>query len=141
MARCVIVSDIPRHRVIVSYAGDKLLWHWDRGLLCPGSNSPIEIHPLSAEALVIEEVTTFLRMEGVTNDEIIYLNPSGEKVDGIFLSPPGVDTSTFDGVFKKEKIKELYWRFVQDGDKLTEELVGEAIGSNVLGPFLSLVNL
>lgn len=141
MASCVIISDIPRHRIIVSYAGDKLLWQWKDGLICPGSNDTIDIHPLAAETLVIEEITTFLRMEGVDTNEIIYLNPDGERVDGIFLCPPGVSTFKFDDVFKKEKIKELYWRFIQDGDKLTEEIVGEAIASSVLGPFLTLVNL
>jgi len=144
MARCIVVSDIPRHRVIVSYAGDKLLWAWspnNNGLLCPGSKIPINVDRFAAEALVIEEVMAFLKMEGVNIKEIVYLNPAGERVDGIFINPPGVDTSDFLHICKKEKIKELYLRFIESGDKLSEELIGESIASGVLEPFLSLVNL
>lgn len=141
MAKCIIISDVERARVVVSYNGDKLLWLWkNKGLMCPGSSKPIELHPLAAEALISEEITTLINLEGVSSEEILYLNPDGDKIDGIFFSPQCLERS-FDTVLKKEKIKELYWRFIQDGDKLSEELIGEAIASSVLGPFLSVVNL
>lgn len=139
-ARCVIVSDTNRNRVVVSYAGDKLLWSWKSGLLCPGSRDPVKVHPLAAEALVIEEITTLFSMEGVAPEEILYLNPDGEKINGVYFNPPELD-ETFQTTLKKEKIKELYWRFIEAGDELSEELIGEAIASSVLGPFLSIVNL
>lgn len=140
-AECVIVSDIIHSRVILSYAGTKLLWKWDNGLVCPGSSIPLSIHALAAEALIVEEVMSFLRMEGINLDKIIYVSPSGEKTDGIIISPPELGIVNFDIVLKKDKIKELYERFIDEDDNLSEEIVGEAISYGVLSPFLSLVNL
>lgn len=140
-AEYVVISDIIHSRVVLSYNGTKLLWKWDNGLVCPGSNIPLPIHPLSAEALVTEEVISFFRMEGVDCDKVIYVSHTGEKTDGIIISPPELGVINFDVVLKKDKIKELYERFIDENDSLSEEIVGEAISYGVLSPFLSLVNL
>jgi len=140
-AECVVVSDIIHSRVVVSYHGSKLLWKWDNGLVCPGSDIPLPIDALAAEALIIEEIMSFIRMEGVSLDEIIYVGPDGERTDGVIFSPPELGIINFDTVLKKDKIKELYERFVFEGDNLNEEIIGEAISYGVLSPFLSLVNL
>lgn len=139
-AKCVIVSDLEKWKVSVSYDGEVLSWYWNDGLVCPGSSSPTKLHPLAAEALVTEEIMLFLRMEGIKTEEVIQVNAVGEKLGGIRLNPVELGEITFDVAVKKEKVKELYERFCVD-NRLTEELVGEAIAFNVLSPFLSLVNL
>ena len=140
-ARCVVISDVVGHRVVVSYDGAKLLWKWDNGLVCPGSRVPLSIHALAAEALVTEEIMAFFRMEGVDTDKVIYVAPGGEKTDGILISPPELGIINFDIILKKLKIKELYESFIYENDSLSEEMIGEAISYGVLSPFLSLVNL
>ena len=140
-AECVVVSDISDHRVVLSYHGTNLLWKWDDGLVCPGSQMPLLIHALSAEALVTEEIMAFFRMEGVDTDKVIYVTSDGEKTDGIIINPPELGIVNFDIILKKIKIKELYERFIDENDNLSEEVVGEAISYGVLSPFLSLVNL
>ena len=140
-AECVVVSDVLGYRVIMSYDGTKLLWKWDNGLVCPGSSVPVPIDALAAEALVTEEVISFFKMEGINIEKVIYINPMGEKVDGIIISPPELGVVNFDVILKKVKIKQLYERFIDEGDNLSEEIIGEAISYGVLSPFLSLVNL
>jgi hypothetical protein len=140
-AECVVVSDVPGGRVVLSYNGTKLLWKWDNGLVCPGGNIPLPIHPLAAEALVTEEMISFLKMEGVDIDKVIYVSPTGESTDCVIISPTELGVINFDVILKKVKIKELYERFIDDGDNLSEEIIGEAISYGVLSPFLSLVNL
>jgi hypothetical protein len=140
-AECVVISDVCGYRVILSYDGTKLLWKWDNGLVCPGSRVPIAIHALAAEALVTEEMMAFFRMEGVDTDKVIYVTPSGEKTDGIIISPRELGTIDFDVILKKIKIKELYEKFIDEDDNLSEDIIGEAIRFGVLSPFLSLVNL
>ncbi len=140
-ANCVVISDTIQNRVMLSFSGNKLLWHWiDGGLVCPGSTAPMDIHPLAAEALIVEEIMSLIRMEGVTSEEIVYVNEGGENVGGIMFNPE-IDGFDFDVVLKKEKIKDLYERFVAENDELTEEIIGEAISFGVLSPFLTLVNL
>ncbi len=126
-AKCVVVSDVIHDRVVMSYHGNKFLWSWNDGLLCPGSSSAVDVHPLAAEALIVEE--------------IIYINPGGEKTDGIVMNPNDIGDMSFDILIQKEKIKDLYERFISDNDSVTEEMIGEAISFGVLTPFLSLVNL
>jgi len=140
-AQCVVVSDINGYRVVLSYDGTKLLWRWDNGLICPGSQVPLAISPLAAEALITEELLAFLRMEGVNTDEVIYVTPGGEKTDGIIINPPELGTVNFDVILKKLKVKELYEKFIDENDNLSEDIIGEAISFGVLSPFLSLVNL
>jgi hypothetical protein len=139
-AKCVIVSDLEAAKVTLSYEGEVLCWSWKDGLICPGASSPLDIHVLAAEALVTEEIMLFLRMEGIKTEEVIQVNAVGEKLGAIRLNPPELGEITFDIAVKKEKVKELYERF-SINDRLTEELIGEAIAFNVLSPFLSLVNL
>jgi len=141
IAECVVISDISHGRVILSYDGTKMLWKWDNGLICPGASTPLPIDPLAAEALITEEMTAFLKMEGVNLDKVIYVSPAGEKIDGIIISPQELGVINFDIVLKKDKIKELYERLIDEDDNLSEEIVGEAISYGVLSPFLSLVNL
>lgn len=140
-AKCVVVSDLNNCVTFISYDGEKLVWSWNRGLICPGSEVPFEIHPLSAEALVTEEVMSFLRLEGLEDNDIIYVNSAGEKLSGIVFNPPELGEMVYDIALKKLKIKELYEKFVLDGDRISEEMIGESISLGVLGPFLSLVNL
>ena len=140
-AECVIISDVVHGRVILSFNGDKILWKWDNGLVCPGSDVPLHISPLAAEALVVEEIMALVRMEGIETEAIIYVGPGGEQTDGIIFTPPELGEINFDTVLKKDKIKELYERFIFEGDNLNEEIIGEAISYGVLSPFLSLVNL
>ncbi len=64
-AKCVVVSDVIHDRVVMSYHGNKFLWSWNNGLLCPGSSSAVDVHPLAAEALIVEEIMSFIRMEGI----------------------------------------------------------------------------
>ncbi len=140
-AKCVIVSDVIHDRIIMSYDGNKFLWSWESGLLCPGATGAVDVHPLAAEALILEEIMSFVRMEGIISEEIIYINPGGEKTDGIIMNPNDIGDIDFDVLIKKEKIKDLYERFISDNDSVTEEMIGEAISFGVLTPFLSLVNL
>jgi hypothetical protein len=140
-AECVVTSDLIGYRVILSYNGAKLIWRWDNGLICPGSESSIKLHPLAAEALISEEVNSFFRMEGVDMNLVIFVSHAGEKTDGIIMHPPEVGATSFELVLKKFKIKELYDKFISDDDILSEEHIGEAISYGVLSPFLSLVNL
>lgn len=140
-AKCVVVSDVIHDRVIMSYHGNKFLWSWQDGLLCPGSSSAVDVHPLAAEALIVEEIMSFIRMEGIVSEEIIYINPGGEKTDGIVMNPNDIGDMSFDILIQKEKVKDLYERFISDNDSVTEEMIGEAISFGVLTPFLSLVNL
>lgn len=139
-AKCVIVCDSDSAKVTLSYDGEVLTWSWNNGVVCPGGGGPIKIHPLAAEALVTEELMIFLRMEGIKTEEVIQVNAVGEKVSVISFNPPELGEITFDVALKKEKVKELYERFTVD-NRLTEELIGEAIAFGVLSPFLSLVNL
>ena len=60
-AQCVVVSDSSSARVIASYGGNKFLWEWQDGLVCPGSAEPLSIDPLAAEALIVEEFLQFLK--------------------------------------------------------------------------------
>ena len=140
-AECVVISDVCGYRVVLSYDSIKLLWKWDNGLVCPGSRIPLAIHSLAAEALVTEEIMAFFRMEGVDTDKVIYVTSSGEKTDGIIISPPELGIVNFDLRLKKLKIKELYEKFIDEDDNLSEDIIGEAISFGVLSPFLSLVNL
>lgn len=139
-ARSVVISDIEKHCVYLSFGGEKLVWLWDSGLVCPGNNIPYQVHPLAAEALVIEEIMAFIRLEGL-EDNTIFVNSSGEKLKGIVFNPPELGVINYEIALKKEKIKELYEKFVYDGDRISEEMIGEAISFGVLSPFLSLVNL
>lgn len=142
LSKVVIISDEEHNRITLSYNGDKIIWEWvGCGLLCPGIGGITTIHPIAAEALVDEEIHSFLRMEGVKSNEVLYVNSSGEKMNHIVLMPPTNNVDMFDIHIKKEKIKELYEKFVSDGDKLSEEIIGESISFGVLTPFLSLVNL
>lgn len=146
-ASCVIVSDEKQDRVIVSFRGEKLLWHWKTypngsyGLECPGAPESVKMDPLAAEAFVEEEISQFLSIEGIGDDEIIYVDSTGTRVEGVRLNPPQLGEMTFELLFKKEKLKELYDMFLSHGDSLTEEIVGEAISAGVLKALLSLVNL
>lgn len=140
-AKVVVVSDEVEKKVVMSYGGDKIMWRWvDNGLECPGLSSKVEIHPLAAEALIVEEIVALLRMEGVDTREVTYVNTGGEKIDGVRMSPP-FNEDGFELIVKKEKIKELYETFVAGNDKLTEDIIGQAISYGVLNPLLSLVNL
>ena len=146
-AKCVVVSDEKQSRVILSYAGDKLLWEWitypngAAGLICPGTSEPSFIHPLAAEALIKEEIGQFLRIEGVKEREIIYVDPGGFDTGDLIMTPPQLGELTFDIAFKKEKVIELYDKYLTTNDNLTEEIIGEAIGYGVLQPLLSLINM
>jgi len=140
-AECVVISDVPGFKITMSYNGTKLIWGWKNGLVCPGSISPLLIHPLAAEALVTEELISFFKMEGIDIDKVIYVDSGGESIDGVMMSPPELGVINFDVILKKIKIKELYDRFIDEGDMLSEEVIGEAISYGVLSPFLSLVNL
>ena len=91
-------------------------------------------------ALVVEEIMALIRMEGISTGEITYINEGGNSIKGIMFNPE-IDGFDFDIVLKKEKIKDLYERFVSEDDELTEEIIGEAISFGVLSPFLTLVNL
>ncbi len=141
LAKSIVVSDLLRDRVILSYSGNKLVWEWTAlGLQCP-DGAVVDIHPLAAEALVVEEIMNFFRMEGVDTSTVAYINHIGHTVDGVIVDVPHNEESPFDITLKKEKIKDLYERFVYAKDCLTEEMIGEAISFGVLTPFLSLVNL
>lgn len=146
-ATCVIISDEKQDRVIVSFRGEKLIWHWKTypngsyGLECPGASESVSMDPLAAEAFVEEEISQFLSIEGIGEDEIVYVDSTGTKVEGVRLNPPQLGEMTFQTLFKKEKLKQLYDMFLSHGDNLTEEIVGEAISAGVLKALLSLVNL
>lgn len=140
-AKSIVVSDLLRNRVVLSYNGNKLVWEWVGGLKCP-DGAVVDIHPLAAEALVVEEIMNFFRMEGIDTSTVAYINHIGHVIDGVIVNIADDDEeSPFDIVLKKEKIKDLYERFVFAKDCLTEEMIGEAISFGVLTPFLSLVNL
>lgn len=144
LARCVIVSDIYGQRVVMSVDGTQLIWQWsdrDDGLYCPGTDEPVKIDSLAAESLVHEEVFQFLAIQNINQSEVIYVNTGGEKIDGVFFHPKCAGELNYDTGLKKEKINELYKRYIMDGDNISEELIGEAISFGVLKPFLSLINL
>jgi hypothetical protein len=144
---CVIVSDEKQDRVVLSYQGEKLLWSWKTypndsyGLECPGAKEPIELDPLAAEAYICEEISQFLSLEGIKDDEVMYVDSTGTRIEGVRMNPPQMGERTFDKVFKKEKIKELYDLYLSQSDSLSEEIVGEAISAGVLKALLSLVNM
>jgi hypothetical protein len=139
-AKCVIISDAEKYSVALSFDGERFVWRWEKGLICPGNPVPYQIHPMAAQALVAEEVATILRLEGLV-ENTIYVNSSGEKVNGVVLNPPELGEMSYDLTLKKQKLQELYEKFVFDGDRISEEMIGEAISHGVLSPFLSLVNL
>lgn len=144
---CVIVSDEKQDRVVLSYQGEKLLWRWmtypndSSGLVPPGTEEPVNIDPLAAEVYICEEINQFLSLEGITDEEVIYVDSTGTRIEGVRMNPPQMGQMTFEKIFKKEKIRELYDLYLSQSDSLSEEIVGEAISAGVLKPLLSLVNM
>jgi hypothetical protein len=142
VAKVVVVSDVPGERVTLSIGGEKLIWLWRAdGLLRPGAHESLPVHPLAAEVLVAEEIEEFLGLEGVGENEVIYVSPDGQPIDGIFFNPACLGDLTYRSVFAKETLKRLHLRYREQGRKVTQELIGDAISCGALGAFLSLVNL
>jgi hypothetical protein len=141
-AKCVVTSNFLANKITMSYLGNKFVWEWaSNGLICPGNPHPLEIHPLAAEALIVEEINAFFCIEGVAAEEVIFINQKGESIGDIILSPPEIGSVTWDIALKKNKIRELFERYTEQEDCLSEEIIGEAISFGVLAPFLTLVNL
>jgi len=142
MAKVVIVSDMLNQRTTLSIKGESLTWQWrEDGLVCPGASIALQIHPLAAEAIMLEEIEEFLGMEGVGEDEVAYINESGGKLDGAYLHPLCLGEPTYKLILAKEVLKNLYSRFQERGRKINEDLIGESISYGALEPFLSLVNM
>ncbi len=142
VAKVAIVSDILRGTVTLSISGQHLIWMWvDDGLICPGAAEPIPIHPLAAEALVMSEIDEFLSLEGVGEDEVIKIDTAGCQLSDIFFHPPFLGEPTYEHVLAKVKLKDLYIKYCDESNDLTEYLIGQAISYGVLDELLSLVNL
>lgn len=143
--RCVITSDEENTRVTLSLDGKVYCWFWDyikKGVLCPGSVEIVAVHPYAAEALIEEEVRQMLGFCGLEDADYITVDSHGAAIPFIIFEPDMLSADTNETIrLKKNKVKELYSRFVDGGDKLTPELIGEAISSGLLEPLLTLVNL
>lgn len=142
-AKCVIVSDVEKQAVCASFLGHNLVWIWDdnrNGLVCPGSDQALPVHPLAAECLIAEEIDQLCKMEGIQKDEVIYTGPDGSGMHYLVFHPKslGLNPSI---VGQKIKLRELYCKFVRNDDKLSEAIIHEAQDSGILAPFLTLVNL
>lgn len=139
--KVVIVSDLINERIVLSTGGASLIWKWEKdGLLRPGAIESVKVHPLAAEALAISEIEDFLNIEGLTGNEVIFIDDGGQKLDNMHLDPKCLGKPTYDSVLRKMLIKTIYDEYRRDF-KVTEELVGKAISCGALGAFLSLVNL
>ncbi len=142
-AKCVIVSDVEKQAVCASFFGHNLVWIWDdnsNGLVCPGSNEPLMVHPLAAECLIAEEIDQLCKMEGIVKEEVIYTAPDGSGMHYLVFHPRvlGLNSTI---VAQKIKLRELYYKLVRNDDKLNEQLIHEAQDNGILAPFLTLVNL
>lgn len=140
-ARCVVVSNLENESVGLSIQGNILEWKWRDGLISPGSSKPLGIHPLAAEAMVDREIEEFLSMEGISEGEVIYVDPEGTGLDGVVFHPICLGEQDYRITLKKDKINDLFYKYVENNFKLSEKMVGDAISFGVLEPFLSLVNL
>lgn len=142
VAKCVIVSDIRGERVVLSMHGQHLIWSWkDGGVESPGAVCSISVHPIAAESIVIDEIGEFLSMEGVEETDIAYVDTWGHELSNVYFHPNVIGEPTYNNILKKEKVRELYSRFKEQNCKISVELIGEAICFDILGAFLSLVNL
>ena len=142
VAKVVVVNDLAGQMVTLSINGEHLVWQWTpEGLLGPGAAKPLEIHPLAAETVVIDEMTEFLGLEGIGPEEVVYVTSAGTKLDGVFLHPVELGEPTYISLIKKEALTILFFTYKDGERKLTETLIGESISHGVLGPFLSLVNM
>lgn len=145
MAKCVIISDEQNNRVVLSHEGHKLIWYWvssedETGLKIPGMEGTLNLHPLAVEAYITEEIQQFLDIEHISKDEVITVNSVGAHINGVKMSPPELGKIDFEIMYKKEMIKELYSRYLENGG-MNEEIVNEAIGCDVLKPLLTLTNM
>jgi len=140
-SQCIVVSCREDNRVILSYKGNKLVWEWkDDGLYCPGANNALSINPLAVEALVTEELNALFRIEGLDKQEISFINEEGKEIPGVILIPSSLDDNDLNVILKIEMIKGLLKAYLKKGDVITEEMIHIAIGNEVLGPFLSIIN-
>jgi hypothetical protein len=143
--RCVITSDELNLRVTLSLDGKVYAWFWDeakKGILCPGASEPTSVHPYAAEALVEEEIQQMLSFCGLDSTDYITVNSRGEAIPFVIFEPNALSSDSAALIkFKKNKVKELYHRFVYGDDKLTPELIEESISFGLLEPLLTLVNL
>ena len=142
-AKCVIVSDVDKQAVCASFFGHNLVWIWDdnrNGLVCPGSDEPLMVHPLAAECLIAEEIDQLCKMEGINKQEVTYTTPDGSGMHYLVFHPKLLGTDPII-VAQKIKMRELYFKFVHNDDKLSEQLIKEAQDNDILAPFLTLVNL
>jgi hypothetical protein len=138
---CVVVSSITDKKVILSYMGSQIVWEWRDGELhCPGANSGIDISPYAAEALVTEEINALFRIEGIDEDKISFVDEDGRKTPGVIIVPERIDTKNMEDILKVEIVKGLLKAYINSGDVITEEMIHVAIGNEVLGPFLSIIN-
>ena len=138
-AQCVVVSDTENGSVHVTHNNSTLTWKiTSDGILCPGSESPIGVHCLAAEAIVAQEIQWLLEMNDVAS-KTIYINPAGEATPVTLVTPEMLKSP--DLLFKKQLINSLYSEFVAADYTLSEDIVKKAMDCNVLEPFLSLVNL
>lgn len=143
-AKCVIVSDVDKEAICASFFGHNLIWLWDdnrKGLVCPGSDEVIVVHPLAAETLIAEEIDQLCQMEGISKKEVIYTLPDGSGMHYMIFHPKCLGTVTPEIVGQKIKLRNLYHKFVVSDGKLSEDLITEAQNIGVLKPLLTLVNL
>lgn len=142
VAKVVVVTDMLNQRVVLSIKGETLTWQWvDEGLLCPGASTPIAVHPLAAEVIVEDELNEFLGMEGIGENEVIYVSADGTSMDSAYMHPIVLGEPTYRLILARETLKRLYRTYGEQGRKLTEDLIGESISVGALGAFLTLINL
>lgn len=138
-AECVVVSDTSTSSVHVSFDNNTLTWQiTPDGILCPGSESPIDVDILAAEAIVAQEIRWLLEMNDIV-DKAIFINPAGEPTEITLATPDMIKSPEL--LLKKNEIRSLYSEFVAADYNLSEDIVRKAMNSNILKPFLSLVNL
>lgn len=142
-AKVVVCSNINDGIVTLSYKGHILEWKWDNraGLISPGAQKPIPIHPIASEVIVEMEVGEFLGLEGIDEDEVAYVNQEGNELAGVVFQPACLGKPTFAQINAKERLKDAFASYMSNGGMLTEEHIGSAISVGSLGAFLSLINL
>lgn len=143
-AKCVIVSDVGKEAICASFFGHNLVWLWDpnrKGLVCPGSDEILEVHPLAAECLIAEEIDQLCEMEGITKKEVIYTLPDGSGMHYMVFHPKCLGNATPEIVEQKIILRALYHKFVLRDGKLSEDIITEAQNAGVLSALLTLVNL
>jgi len=140
-SECIIVSSIEKKEVILSYKGSKISWKWrNGGLICPGASDEVKISPYAAEALVSEELNALLRIEGIDDSNVSFVDQSGKKTDGIMFIPDEIDIKDINDILKTQVCKGLLKAYINNDDIITEEMIHVAIENKVLEPFLSMIN-